>query len=218
MKTVPPKLYLVPGLGADARLMAGLREEGLEFEVLEHIPPLPRESMKDYARRMVAGINTQQPFILGGVSLGGIMSVEMARHLQPEKVLLISSVKSSREIPIYFKLFRYLPLHRLVSGTTLKKYAPKDSRKGFPPHKYQLLEDMRTDASPELIEWAVDAVINWKNRQAPENLVHIHGSRDLMFPPFFLNSYISIPKGRHVMVLAKADKVAAEIKKHLYPA
>lgn len=210
-----PKIYLIPGLGADGRLFTGLREEGLEFEVLEFIRPKKGESLHEYAGRLAEPIDQSQPFIVGGVSLGGIISVEVARHKQPEKVLLISSVKNSREFPFYFRLLRFLPLHRVVSGNFYKKYAPKDSRKGMPEYKYQILDAMREDADPWFVKWAVDAVIRWKCKESPQNLIHIHGTRDLMFPGFMLGERHKIPKGRHVMVLARADKVMQVLRREV---
>ena len=78
-----PKLYLIPGMGADARLFEGLRREGLEFEVLEFIPPVKGESLREYALRMGERIDTTKPYVLGGQSLGGTMATEIASVLQP---------------------------------------------------------------------------------------------------------------------------------------
>jgi pimeloyl-ACP methyl ester carboxylesterase len=210
-----PRIYLIPGLGGDGRLFTGLREEGLDFEVLEFIEPIKGESIGEYAARLARPIDPNEPFIVGGVSLGGIISVEVARQLQPEKVVLISSVKNSREFPFYFQMFRYLPVHRIFSGKFYKKYAPRDSRKGIPDYKYQLLDAMREEADPWFVEWAVDAVVRWRQPESPQNLVHIHGTRDLMFPGILLGKRHKVPKGRHVMVLAQSDEVMSILHREL---
>lgn len=207
-----PKIYLIPGLGGDYRLFTGLREEGLQFEVLEFIAPVKGESLVEYAGRLSQGIDQSQPFMVGGVSLGGIMALEVARYVSPEKIILISSVKNSREFPFYLQMFRYLPLYRPFSGEFYKKHAPRDSRKGMPAYKYDLLDAMRTDADPVFVKWAVNAVVNWKRRETPENVIHIHGTRDLMFPGMLLGPRHKIPKGRHVMVLSQADEVMALLR------
>jgi surfactin synthase thioesterase subunit len=80
-----PKLYLIPGMGADARLFEGLRREGLEFEVLEFIPPVKGESLREYALRMGERIDTTKPYVLGGQSLGGTMATEIAQRAESRK-------------------------------------------------------------------------------------------------------------------------------------
>ncbi|HHG84107.1 MAG TPA: alpha/beta hydrolase [Bacteroidetes bacterium] len=210
-----PKLYLIPGLGSDRRIFTGLKRQGLEFEVIEFIPPLPGEKLREYAIRLAAPIDVNQPFIIGGVSLGGIMSVEIARHFQPEKVILISSVKTAREVPFYFKLLRYLPLHRPMSGNFFKYYVPRDKRKGMADWHNEIVDQMRKDADPDFVKWAIHAVVHWRNQQVPENLIHIHGTHDVMFPAIFLGPRTTIQNGRHIMVLSNAELVMAELEKHL---
>ncbi|MEM0995614.1 MAG: alpha/beta hydrolase [Bacteroidota bacterium] len=210
-----PKIYLIPGLGADGRLFTGLREAGLEFEVLEFIPPHKGESLHDYAGRLAAPIDATQPFIIGGVSLGGILSVEVAFHKRPAQVLLISSVKNSREFPFYFKLNRYLRLHRLFSGKFFKRFAPRDPRRGMAPYKCEILDQMRRDADPWFVQWAVDAVIHWRRKEAPTDTLHIHGTRDLMFPGLLLGERHKIRKGSHVMVLNREPEIMEILRAEL---
>lgn len=214
-ETNQPDLYLIPGLGGDARLFEGLRREGLEFKVLEFIRPKRRETLAQYARRMAESIDTDRPFVIGGVSLGGMLSVEIAKATNPEKVVLISSVKNRREFPLFFKVGRFIPVHRLVSGELWKKYAPRERTRDFEPWQAKALAEMRVDADPYFIRWAVHAVLHWRNREVPENLVHIHGTEDRMFPSRWLGKRIEIPQGKHVMVLTRAKELVPIIRNEL---
>ena len=210
-----PKLYLIPGMGADARLFEGLRREGLEFEVLEFIPAIPGESLRAYALRMGERIDTTKPYVLGGQSLGGTMATEIASVLQPEKLILISSLKNSREFPPYFKLGRYLPLHRLGSGKFWKEKGPRAGLKRSPQWQAKILKDMRNEASADFVEWAVNAVVNWKSDYLHPNCLHIHGTRDFLLPGAFVRGRVAVPGGRHIMVLTHAREVVAEIRRFL---
>ncbi|MEM7036218.1 MAG: alpha/beta hydrolase [Bacteroidota bacterium] len=213
--TAHPKIYFVPGLGADRRLFMELRNEGLHFEVLEFIPHLKGESLRDYAHRLAAGIDASQPHILGGVSLGGMMATEIARITQPEKLILISTVKNSREFPFYLKTFRYLPLYRLVSGRFLVRHAPRERRKNLLPAHADALDGMREDADPEFVKWAIGAVLNWRRGGQPEHAVHIHGTKDRLFPGWHMGERVRIKGGSHVMVLTHAAEIVAKIRAHL---
>lgn len=200
-----PKIYFIPGLGADQRVFTKLKELGLEFEVIEFIEPIPGESLPDYALRLSEPIDKSQPFILGGMSLGGIMTMEIAKVLNPELIIIISSVTTSREFPFYFQTFRYLPLHRILPAKFLKRMAPqsrpKDESVRF------LLKGQRRDADPHFIKWAIGAVVHWRNKEVPEHLIRLHGTRDLMFPGILCGPRTKISKGTHVMVLSKAQEV-----------
>lgn len=212
------RLYFIPGMGADARLFEGLKRQGLEFEVLEFIPAIRGESMAEYAMRLAEGIDQQQPYILAGVSLGGMMASEIAENLKPEKLILISTVKRSAELPFYFKTFRYLPLHKAFSGKFLARYGPRERRNSMEPWQADILENMRKEADSDFIEWAINAVVNWKKRKLPPNFVHFHGTQDLLLPGLFVKHREKYAGGKHVMVLTThakeiADEIRNEIKK-----
>lgn len=199
-------LYLIPGLGADARIFDGLKEQGLKFTVLEFIQPKKGESLKEYAHRLAEPIDLGQPYRLGGVSLGGMISTEIAELAPPEQLILISTLKSSKEFPFYLKLFRYIPLHKLMSGKMIKRLAPENPFKTKPEIR-KVLRQMRQDADPQFVHWALNAAIQWRKPQPPQKYVHVHGSRDPLFPPLFIKDKVTIAKGAHVMVMEKPQAI-----------
>lgn len=201
-----PRTYLIPGLGADRRLFRGLEEAGMEFEVLEFIDPKPQESLAEYGARMAQRIDPNEPFLLGGVSLGGMISMEVAKHVQPEKLILISSVKTSREFPFYFRAFRYLPVQRAIPANWLRLLAPRNPFK-MEAYKRKILLDMRREMDPRFIKWAINAAVQWRNAEVPDQIIHLHGTRDLMFPGILLGKRTKLPRGSHVMVLNRAEEV-----------
>ncbi len=206
-------IYLIPGLGADYRVFAGLKDQGLQFEVLDFVDPDPKEPLADYSLRLAQQIDTSKPFVLGGMSLGGMMATEIAKVHPPEKLLLISSVPTSGEIPFYLRASRYIPVHRLFKGTHIKKYFPRSKPKD--EQILALLRAQREDADPFFLEWAIRAVLKWRNREIPPDMVRLHGTRDILFPGFLCGPRIKISKGKHVMVLVQAEEVYQLIAEEL---
>ncbi len=215
MSETAPTLYLIPGTGADARLFDGLHRAGLRFETLEFIPAVSGESLKEYALRLGEGIDRSKPFVVGGVSLGGIMAGEIALDAGSDALVLISSVKNSGEMPVYFKLCKWLPVHKLFSGGFLRRNGPRASLKGMAPWQAKILRDLRTDADDDFVAWAVDALVRWRRRGEPARTFHIHGTRDFMLPGIFLGKRIKVRGGRHVMVVTHAEEIVTEIRRFL---
>jgi pimeloyl-ACP methyl ester carboxylesterase len=206
-----PKIYLIPGLGADGRMYEPQVKVLSNTVVLEHQKPLKGETLKEYAGRLSEKIDKSEPFVLVGTSLGGIISMEIARIIQPEKVILISSVKHRGELPGWMRSMKYLGLHRLVSGRLfigLSKYnisvliTKRDTRVA------KLLMDMHHDADPEFVEWAIDKVLKWDGAaDYRPDVIHIHGTKDRLFPFHLVKGAIAITGGSHVMGLTQVADV-----------
>lgn len=216
--TTLPRIYFISGLGGDERLFVRLAECGLRFEVLPFLEPEPKESFRHYAQRMAAMIDASEPFILGGVSFGGMLACEIAQFTQPQFLFLISTVKTGREFPFYLKMFRFFPLHRLLSGQTIKRIAPGVSHTIIGKENRAILDQMKWDASPRLVEWAVNQAVWYRNKVQPQNYVHIHGTKDHLLPRRWVRDSLPVSEGSHVMVLDRAKEIldiflAAYLKK-----
>ena len=48
-------------------------------------------------------------------------------------------------------------------------------------------------------------MINWKQEDALDDIIHIHGTLDLVFPVVNIKNYIPLKKGDHNMILKRAD-------------
>lgn len=49
--------------------------------------------------------------------------------------------------------------------------------------------------------WAINQIINWKNQDYPENLIHIHGTSDKIFPIKYIKEAILLPRSGHFMIV-----------------
>ena len=82
---MPNRLLLLPGIGADRRLFDEQRSCAAELHVIEWIPPVAAdETLIEYAKRLARTIDTSHPFAIGGASFGGMVALELTRHIQPD--------------------------------------------------------------------------------------------------------------------------------------
>lgn len=207
------KLYLIPGLGVDKRLYEKQLQDGFEFTVLEWLKPARKETLEQYCKRMSERIHPDEPFVLGGVSMGGIVAQEIARIMQPEKVIIISSIRNCSELPPHLRLLRKLPLHKLVPFF-LYRYTPVVAAIIRPVFgkmgaaDKQSFREMVKDSDPWFIKWAIDRVINWGRKPDLTNVVQISGTADYVFPIHFIRKpdYL-IEKGSHFMIRTRAEEI-----------
>ncbi|MEM7654972.1 MAG: alpha/beta hydrolase [Bacteroidota bacterium] len=209
--TLPHKLYLIPGQAGDARSFQFLDlDPAYEVEILEHILPEKGERMESYAQRMAARIDTTRPFSLVGVSLGGMVSMEMSKHLNPTQVILIASAKGKDEIPFRYKMLRALPLYKVFGGkfyvtaTNIVRPLFEHDSKEVDDISRAMLEDL----PPKFLKRAIHCIVHWRNEEVPEYLVHIHGDRDNTLPYKHIEGAICLEEGTHMMILTRAKEIS----------
>ncbi|HLP50916.1 MAG TPA: alpha/beta hydrolase [Chitinophagales bacterium] len=205
------KIYLIPGLGADRRMYYQQFKVFPQAQVLEHFVPADGVTMPEYAKQMAKCIDTSEPFALIGTSLGGIISVELSRILNPEKIILISSVKSRDEMPAFIRSMKYLRLHRILSGEGYKRFnklAAKRLDSRGDSQDAALIMEMMNDIPSAFIDWAINAVVHWSPPQEYRtDIIHIHGTNDLLFPFSRLKNAIAVANGSHIMNMTKGEEV-----------
>ena len=109
------RLLMLPGLASDERLLAAQRAHFLDLVVPDW--PIPTEPVRDpkvFAQHCCntwtvgeGPLASDQPYIIGGTSVGGIIALEVAWRAQqlgkpPLAVLLISSCRSWQAVPRWY--------------------------------------------------------------------------------------------------------------------
>lgn len=112
-------IYIFSGLGADERVFQKLDLSNFEVIYIKWIIPHTNETIEEYASRLVCQITEKKPILIG-LSFGGIMAIEVSKQIEIEKILLISSVKTRKEIPFYFRFAGKLRLNKLIPAKILK--------------------------------------------------------------------------------------------------
>ena len=208
-------IYFVSGLGADERIFQWLRYDGFRPVHIRWIPPQKGESIESYAQRLSEQIVDEQPTIVG-LSFGGMIAVEIAKQVDAEKVILLSTVKKTSEVPLYFKLFRAFPIHRIFpfKSTLWAIYWLADWL--FSPEgsdEKRLLKTVLKETDPHFLKWALHRVVVWKNQDIPESVVHIHGKRDRIFPFRFVSPDYAVENCGHLMVMNRAEEISTLLAK-----
>lgn len=176
--------------------------EHYEVHLLDWILPLKEESLSQYALRLSKNITNKKPVLLG-VSFGGIIVQEIAKHIDYKKIIVISSVKSKYELPKKMLLARYTNLYKLLPVSLIgsleywKQFSFIDSI----TKRIELYEKYIGMRSPFYLEWSIDKIVNWEQEAPLPNTVHIQGSNDKVFPIKHISNAIVVEKGTHIMII-----------------
>jgi pimeloyl-ACP methyl ester carboxylesterase len=214
-------LYLMPGMAASPRIFEFINlSEFFEVVCLSWIIPEDEESIADYAKRMCLRIQHKDPILLG-VSFGGILVQEMAKHISCDKVVVVSSVKSFKELPLSMILSKKTNAHKLLPTQWVKNL---ESLAFFVfgssiERKVGLYQKYLSERDPKYLKWAIHTLVNWEQEVFDPEVIHIHGKKDTMFPfkNIIKTSYLHyLPQGAHAMILAKHQWFNTELPKLLF--
>ena len=115
-------IYFLSGLGANYSAFKYLTfPSNVQTVFIDWLAPLKNESLKSYAKRIAEKIDNTQPFILVGLSFGGMLATEVIEFVQPQKTILISSAARRQELPVYYKLAGTLGINKFFPAAVIKK-------------------------------------------------------------------------------------------------
>ncbi len=199
-------VYFMPGLAASAEIFERIQlpEDSFETVLLEWEIPLDNETLPQYAKRMTGKITHPNPVLIG-VSFGGILVQEMAKHIKVRKTIIISSVKTNLEFPLRMKVakttkaYKLIPTNLISNIESLSKFSFGEKIN----QRLKLYEKFLCVRDKRYLDWAVEQVILWERTIADEKVIHIHGDEDDVFPIKNIQNCIVIKGGTHVMILTK---------------
>jgi pimeloyl-ACP methyl ester carboxylesterase len=211
-------IYCIPGLGQDHRVFEGLKIKDSELRFIDWIEAKEDEDIPTYAARLAEQIEKVPNLYLLGVSLGGIMSVEIAKLIPVKKLILISTVKNRSEMPPTFEWMgkvpiksNSLPKFAIEAQVVLKPFYGKANQKGI-----ALFEKMLRAASLDFIRWAWNHIPEWKSKGEPKSpFIHLHGTADLVFPIKHIDQAITLKGATHFAIFNDMEKINSILEKHL---
>jgi hypothetical protein len=210
--------------------IGGIATNNLLYEYpLKKIPgsvylPFPQyakgDNMEDYARKFIPLINTSEPFNIIANSMGGMMTMELVKHIHPEKIILVSSVKCREEMPWRLRQLQYSNLHKLLPGkgfiAGVQYGSPFIKEINRIPGVRDTVIQMAKSNSPDFLYWCVNAIANWNGKNDyPKDIIHIHGTKDVMFPYRNIKNGVPVLNGTHNMLLTRKEEITALLIQHL---
>jgi pimeloyl-ACP methyl ester carboxylesterase len=211
-------LYFISGLGADKRVFQKLiLPDIFRIHHIEWLPVSGDETMENYCRLLSRQIDMTRPYILVGLSFGGVIAIRMSKFLNPVQTVIISSYCFTREIPKFYiflartKIYRLLPARILLKPNHLvfRLFGATD------PAKKKMLIAVLEDTDPDFFRWAIKQLFMLDNDWKPASFLHIHGTADKILPFKFNMDAIPVEGGEHLMVYSKAEEVSAILSDHL---
>jgi pimeloyl-ACP methyl ester carboxylesterase len=213
------KVYLIHGQGSDSRLFSKLKLNDAFDTIFINLPlPQKGDNMQNYARKIIPQIDTTMPFVLIGVSLGGMVAAELNDLLHPLQTIIISSAKNRNELPSRYKFMHTLPIYRLFPAFLIKAgsfllqpLVEPDRRK-----EKALFKSMLRNKDKMFLKRSIPLIVNWQKKTNDRKpLIHIHGTKDHTLPIKYITANSIIKGGSHMMVLTQAALISDEINKVL---
>jgi pimeloyl-ACP methyl ester carboxylesterase len=166
--------------------------------------------------RMAAGIDTREPFVIAGLSMGGMVATEIAKQLKPVAAILISSIPSSAQLPGYFRVAGALRLHKILpvalvkSAAKMKRFITSETSEDK-----KLLWQIINESDNSFIRWSMGAILQWKNEALPVSYIHIHGTRDEVLPLRYTQPTHVVQRAGHLLVLSRPQEMNQIIQQYL---
>jgi pimeloyl-ACP methyl ester carboxylesterase len=209
-----PAIVMLPGLGADARLLAPQAAAFPGLVVPPWIAPHKNEPLTAYAARLATTFSITPDTIIGGVSFGGMLSLEIAKIARPRAVILIASCRHPRAISSGVKRFATVGL-KLPLPAAAARLAPLAVPALGPmgTAERKVILDMAASAPLAFMRWGGRAILEWEGCESlPCPVLHIHGRRDRVIPIKAVAPDIAIPGAGHIVNLTHVEEVNGHIR------
>ena len=197
-------VYMMPGMAANPSIFEYIVLDASVFEVhwMHWIIPHKEEKLGDYAARILSQIEHEKPVLIG-VSFGGVLVQEISKLIQVKKLIIVSSVKQTSEIPKHMQfaketgIYKYLPFGLLNYMDEIEKLPLGN----FVRKRLKLYKQFLSVNDKYYLYWAVKQMVCWEQDKPIDNIVHIHGDNDKVFPIKNIEKCVIVPNGTHIMII-----------------
>ncbi|ANH80547.1 hypothetical protein A8C56_05680 [Niabella ginsenosidivorans] len=213
------KVYCIPGFGVDEKIYGNLKIENAALHFINWLDPEEGESFRHYCQRMSEPIDSEDPVIIG-ISFGGMVAQEIAAFRKVKLIILISSIKTRAEMPLSMRIAGTLRLNRLFPVKMIQQsnqvYKIANRRLGaYTKEEQEFANVYRKNAKISYVNWSFDQILNWRSGGTPEKMIHIHGSKDRIFPIRTIQADFIIEGGTHMMIWNRSQEISRIINDQL---
>lgn len=210
-------IYFVPGLAANTKIFEHIQlpPDTFELHFLDWILPVSTtEPIEHYAKRMCEKITHQNPILIG-VSFGGVMVQEMSKIIHTQRVIIISSIKSRKELPKRLKIAQKTRAYKLFPAKIAENIEAYEHLfiGNYLKKRAELYKMYLSVNNANYLQWAIHTVLNWQQHKELDYVLHIHGNKDEVFPIKHIKNVIEINNGTHIMILNKAKTISKILAK-----
>lgn len=188
---MPERLVLLPGMGADARMHAGVAVLVPGLIAADWSPAVGGRSLDEVAALLIAHHRIGPDDAIGGSSLGGIVAGRIAERVGCRELVLIGSALHPREIAA--------PLRGLlgvgaVAPLGLARLAAASSAR-------HLLSAMYVGIPTAFVRAMLGALRRWPGYRGSVPVRRIHGARDRVITPPVSGAAL-IPGAGHLVAMS----------------
>lgn len=205
------RFLLITGFGLDKRAFAPLRLPEDRFALFDLIPALPDESLRDYALRMAKAMGAGPDDVVGGISFGGMLALEIAKALETRAVLLIASATHPRYIRKRFLLWSHLVPYApdvLIRRVFALIPAVLSWQRMLSPPGQALLTDIMTRFPMDLLRSLPPKMRKWEGCPPAVPLRQIHSEGDWVIRLNGSPPDLTVVKGRnHLLTVSHPEAV-----------
>lgn len=205
-------IYLFPGQGSDYRIFDSITFDSLyKVKVIAYSTPAKGATMAAFAKSLSSQIDTSEDFILIGVSLGGMLCVELSEFLNPRQTIIVSSAKNRKELPFRYRFQKVIPIYEaippkalFIGAKILQPLVEPDRNKNK-----DVFKSMLESKEPVYIKRTIRLIIQWDRTHNTKTIFQIHGTNDHTIPIRNIKTptYV-IDGGSHMMTLTRSQAMS----------
>ncbi len=203
------KAYCISGIGANEKVFHQLKLD-FEYIPIKWVSTEASETLQDYAFKLCEQVDTTEPFVLIGVSYGGMLATEMNKLIHPEKTILISSTATRQELPWTLKFLGKTKVIHLVPSFFFT----------VPPfiifwffgintvEGKRMITEIIEGIDRKFMKLSVKKILEWKNMDVAPNTLRIHGDKDKLLPARLNIEYMEVKNAGHFMIGNRVEEVS----------
>ena len=208
-------IYFFPGQGSDQRIFDSLTINGVyQKKYISYPIPNRKTNLKQFASELASQIDTTKPFILIGVSLGGMICCELSEILKAQKTIIISSAKNCSDLPFRYRFQKIIPIYKVIPprllriGAIMMQPIVEPDRK----HNKATFKSMLKQKKPKYIKRTIYMIMTWDRKLNSHPIYHIHGTKDHTLPIRKISVVdLIIKNGSHMMTLTRAKEISESL-------